>query len=214
MYLGRVHKTALTPPTHELVDHTISPLDLLDLLGHDGIDHTMSPHDLLDLLGHDGIDHTMSPHDLLDALTHNMLSHVGRTGVGDLHTAAGGPSGTTRHDTLNHAGLPGISSVMQSAHFGGASVTSISTGALGFTPIFAIMVGVDLTQSSFIHTTAIFIGTGAAQQSHNNSNGLVGVTGLIGNQVASGWTCNGFSAGGITTTAGNTHNVALVVVGQ
>jgi hypothetical protein len=190
MYLGRAHKTALTPPTHEQVDHTISPLSLLDLLGHDGIDHTMAPHSLLDLLGHDGIDHTMAPHNLLDAIAHNLLSHVGRTGVGDLHTASGGPAGTTRHDTLNHAGLPGIPAAtgLQTAGpftFVWAATNNVQgSGALAFVPKLAIFVSLaqeagntSVAMASIGFTTAAFNGRAVGghfttQGSSNQSKGV------------------------------------------
>lgn len=72
---------------------------------------------------------------------HSMLSHTGIPGVGDLTTAA--------HAVLNHGSIPGIFNQVTTRTLNWVNnAAPVTTGALGFTPVFCMAIGV------FSHTAA------------------------------------------------------------
>ena len=50
---------------------------------------------------------------------HAVEAHTGIPGVGSMVPTTGGPTGTTRHDTLDHATVSGNAQVMAALQFGG-----------------------------------------------------------------------------------------------
>lgn len=67
---------ALDPTKHELVDHTVPPLNLLDPTSHAAVDHTAAPLNLLSALAHELVDHTVAPFNLLDTTAHGAVDHT------------------------------------------------------------------------------------------------------------------------------------------
>jgi hypothetical protein len=135
---------------------------------------------------HNGIDHTLTPLFLLNE---------------------------TAHDLLDHVGLTGIPAAMQvSLTASGGAATSHSSGALAFTPKFAIL-GIHLAPWTNI---TVVVGTAAADayttRSSNNDNWV----GSMAQAIIDGqdWTCTSFDSSGVTVSGTNAHNVYMLVVGQ
>lgn len=70
------YSAALDAPTHELIDHTVGPLNLLDATAHSTVDHTAAPLNLLSAAAHDLVDHTAAPLSLLDVPAHEGVDHT------------------------------------------------------------------------------------------------------------------------------------------
>lgn len=112
---------ALNATSHQAIDHTAAPFNLMNTTVHQGIDHTASPFNLLatanlpiehalidhksapfnllDASAHAVIDHKVAPFNLLDAAAHSSINHV---------AAPLNLLNETAHDLLDHAGLIGI----------------------------------------------------------------------------------------------------------
>lgn len=101
-------------------------------------------------------------------IDHSALSHALIAGVGNLHNDGTGPSGTVNHSNLNHSNIPGVGFNQVSTHTfdWSASSTARSTGPLGFTPAYAIAIGVfnhsllSTTVSTAASTMTIGVATG------------------------------------------------------
>lgn len=87
----------LDATAHQGVDHTAAPLNLLNVTAHEGVDHTIAPFSLLDATGHQGIDHTIAPFNLLDATQHNSIDHT---------TAPLSLMSIAAHNALDHQTIP------------------------------------------------------------------------------------------------------------
>jgi hypothetical protein len=80
---GQGSEESLVPDTHELIDHTASPLDLLNAAAHAGINHAGLP----------GVgDVTVA--------SHAAINHTGLPGVGDVTVVS--------HSAIDHTGIPGV----------------------------------------------------------------------------------------------------------
>lgn len=80
---GQGSEESLVPDTHELIDHTASPLNLLNAAAHAGINHAGLP----------GVgDVTVA--------SHAVINHTGLPGVGDVTVVS--------HAAIDHTGIPGV----------------------------------------------------------------------------------------------------------
>lgn len=73
------YEAALDAISHAAVDHTLSPLSLLNEAAHEAVDHTAAPFNLLATAQlpaeHELINHLAAPFNLLDNDTHNLIDH-------------------------------------------------------------------------------------------------------------------------------------------
>ncbi len=114
------------------------------------------------------------------------------------------------HAAINHAAILGVPGALQSAFFQYAAATFVSTGALGFTPIAAIVI----SSNGLYFGVGIFRGTGAANQSAGVFN--IGLSsGVVTNRVDGNalWTCTQFLASNVSISGASTTG-ALLVIGE
>jgi hypothetical protein len=67
---------ALDSTSHGLEDHTVGPLNLLDVGAHNSVDHTAAPLNLLTAASHQAVDHTVAPFNLMDTTAHGLVDHT------------------------------------------------------------------------------------------------------------------------------------------
>ena len=117
--------------------------------GHDNIDHTAAPLNLLSGSAHDAIDHESAPLSLLAAATHAALDHSSIPGVNPTQVSPAERTAGTEallrsfspFDIATMAGIHGGIQVSQFTFTWTNNAAGQSTGALGFTPLFAIAIG-------------------------------------------------------------------------
>ena len=88
----------LNATAHQAIDHTAAPLNLLTSGAHDLIDHTAAPFNLLDSTAHQGVDHTAAPFNLLDSAAHSAIDHT----AGPLFLLDTAAHGLTDHNGINN----------------------------------------------------------------------------------------------------------------
>lgn len=115
-----------TSGTHQLVDHTAVPFQLLDSAGHEGIDHTVAPLNLLDEPAHDALDHTGVPGvNDFDSAMHSATNHAGILGVGENNPLqVTGPERTAGTETALRSYSPLDVATMAGVH-GGSGIGKI-----------------------------------------------------------------------------------------
>ena len=186
MYLGRAHKTALTPPTHAVEVHTGIP-GVGDLTAAAGVGTT----------------------------DHSMLSHAGISGVGSMVPTTGGPVGTSRHDLIDHSSLGGVQ-VQSSIHHlaSGIAFSSGALGFTPVAAIF-FMRDITQGGAVVSCGIARSMGALQAFMSENNfvSNSATGTSSIAG-APAGTWAVTQFTSAGILASGPNTYGVVVLVIGQ
>lgn len=105
---GEGSENVVVPGTHDAIDHTGAPLNLLDETAHDVLDHT----------GLTGVPAA----EAFTSGVHSVTNHTGIAGVGDLSTAA--------HAILNHTGIPGVGTgiMVQQVRANNSSLLALPSG--------------------------------------------------------------------------------------
>ena len=139
--------------------------------------------------------------------------------LSNLGALAASYAAAATHAMEDHTGLPGIPAAtppLQVSTFHFPSGTSISTGALGFTPSFALFHYRDITQGGLISGISYITGTTGGQQMNIDVNNFNGASSsALGRLNAAGpWTCSQFSSAGINCNGTQTLGVILAVIGQ
>jgi hypothetical protein len=94
-------ESVLDVPGHEVIDHTVSPFNLMDTTAHGLVDHASPPFSLLPTANlpteHASIDHKAGPFNLLDSTAHGLINHNAAP-LSLLDLAA--------HESVNHLAAP------------------------------------------------------------------------------------------------------------
>lgn len=161
---GETSDNVLVPSTHEGIDHTAAPLNLLNVAAHDGIDHTLLSNPLLSVANHASLDHAALPGTNVGEDNFTQVTPAERTA---------GSSGVLRSfsplDVATMAGIHGggLSQTLRTLSWN-ANVSAQSTGGLGFNPTYAIAIGAfkhDAVDSGRMGTMSIGLLTGTGGNS-------------------------------------------------
>jgi len=171
---------SFTSASHDLVDHTAAPFNLLDVTAHESVNHLAPPFNLLDEPTHDLLDHTGLPGvSSFDSSAHATTNHTGLPGVPPPesftnavhavtdHASIPGVFSLATHAATNHAGIPGVPGALQFAtHTFGPTSSNISF-SVGFTP-FMLVVLYELSDTG--GGVGVAFGTNSGDQSTGTLN--------------------------------------------
>lgn len=209
---------------HALTSHTGLPgvpgPESFPSSAHDVTDHTSPPFSLLREEEHDLLDHAgltgIPGAEVYDQTAHNADNHIGVSAISPPSQveAETGTSTVARFWTAERVAqavaIQGMKVNLSSAD--GVGATSLDSGALGFTPKFALAWFLDEPHNWF----AVIIGTGAGQSANSRTSNNDNFFGNVTTDAVqdADWTCTQFSSAGVIISGANASDVFMLVVGE